>query len=209
MSTTRSQRIGIWVIAVVLTIGTIGSFFAVILANNNAGKDQASQQEVQEKYNKLIAEYQEKVNKQADELSKQYYPVLSQYTGEVGSFNKDDVKELSTRDLKEGDGETIGDDTTYSAYYIGWNPDGKIFDQSIDGDKLKPPIPGSGLIEGWMEGVKGMKLGGVRELTIPADKAYGDKGSGELIPPHTPLKFIVLVIPSPPTIPVPDFSGLQ
>lgn len=202
MSTSRSQRIGIWIIAVVLAIGTIGSFFVVILANDNQSKDQASAQ-------KLYAEYQAKVQAQTDELSKKYYGTLSEFASRVASYNADEVTSLTTVDLKEGDGETIGDNTTYSAYYIGWNPEGKIFDQSIDGTKLKTPLPGSGLIKGWTEGVKGMKLGGVRELTIPADLAYGDTGSGDLIPPHTPIKFIVLAIPTPETIPLPDFSKLS
>lgn len=202
MSTSRSQRIGIWIIAVVLAIGTIGSFFVVILANDNQTKDQAN---VQKQY----AEYQAKVQAQNDELSKKYYGTLSEFASRVASYNADEVTSLATVDLKEGEGEAIGDNTTYSAYYIGWNPEGKIFDQSIDGTKLKAPLPGSGLIKGWTEGVKGMKLGGVRELTIPADLAYGDTGSGDLIPPHTPIKFIVLAIPTPETIPLPDFSKLS
>lgn len=202
MSTSRSQRIGIWIIAVVLAIGTIGSFFVVILANDNQTKDQAN---VQKQY----AEYQAKVQAQNDELSKKYYGTLSEFASRVASYNADEVTSLTTVDLKEGEGEAIGDNTTYSAYYIGWNPEGKIFDQSIDGTKLKAPLPGSGLIKGWTEGVKGMKLGGVRELTIPADLAYGDTGSGDLIPPHTPIKFIVLAIPTPETIPLPDFSKLS
>lgn len=212
MATSKGQRIGIWIIAVTLAIGTIGSFFGVILANSNSANDQKSAQSVQEKYNKLIAEYQAKVEAQNAELTKQYFSVISPFSSEVGKFNADDVKTLTTRDLKVGDGEEIKAGTKYSAYYIGWNPEGKIFDQSIDGDKLKTPIDGtSGLITGWTEGVIGMKIGGVRELTIPADKAYGDKGGSDqsLIPPHTPLKFIVLAITTPPAVPVPDFSSLK
>lgn len=207
MSTSKSQRIGIWIIAVVLAVGTIGSFFAIILANDNSKIDQQSAQQQEEKYNKLIAEYQAKVAEQNKGLSAQYYPTLSQYKGEVAKFTADEVKSLGIRDLKIGDGEEIKKDTKYSAYYIGWNPEGKIFDQSIDGESLKSPIDGtSGLITGWTEGVIGMKIGGVRELTIPADKAYGDKGGSDqsLIPPHTPLKFIVMAIPTPATVPIPD-----
>jgi FKBP-type peptidyl-prolyl cis-trans isomerase len=203
MSTSKSQRIGIWVIAVVLFIGTIGSFFVIILANDNSKIDQAAAKTEQEKYNKALADYQAKVTAQADQLSAQYYPVLSAYTGEVGTFNADDVKSVTSKDLKEGDGATIDDKTVYSAYYIGWNPEGKIFDQSIADGKLKSPIATSGLIAGWAEGVKGMKIGGVRVITINADKAYGDAGSGDLIPPHTPIKFIVYAIPTPPAIEVP------
>lgn len=61
-------------------------------------------------------------------------------------------------------------------YYIGWNPDGKIFDQSIDGETLKSPLSldgvgASDVIVGWKKGLLGMKVGGVRELTIPS--GYG------------------------------------
>ena len=49
MAATNAQRIGIWVIAIVMTVGTIGSFFAVILANNNAKTDQQTQQEQYQK----------------------------------------------------------------------------------------------------------------------------------------------------------------
>lgn len=206
-STTRTQRIGIWIIAVVLAVGTIGSFFVIILANNNNAKDQASQQKLQDQYNKLMADYQAKVAAQTAQLSSQYYPVLSQYTGQVAKFDASSVKSLSTQDLLVGTGATIDSKTTYSAYYIGWTPDGKIFDESIDSGKLKAPIAGSGLIPGWSQGVVGMKLGGVRELSIPASLAYGSAGSGSAIAPNTPIKFVVLAIPSPPTIPVPNFSG--
>lgn len=209
MATSQGQRIGIWVIAVVLAVGTIGSFFALILQNDNAQVDQAQAQQKQEEYNKIIQEYQAKVEAQSNELSAKYYDDFAGYAKEVSAFNASDVKSLTTRDLKIGDGEEIKEDTDYSAYYIGWNPEGKIFDQSIDGDKLKTPIDGKlELIKGWDEGVLGMKIGGVREITIPADKAYGDKGQGDLIPPHTPLKFIIMAIPSPEKIPQPDLSSL-
>lgn len=208
MATTNSQRIGIWIIAVVLAVGTIGSFFVIILANNNAQKDSEANKTLQEKYQKLVADYQAKVAAQNTELSSKYFETLSQYSNKVGKFNADEVKSVTSEDLQIGDGEEIKDGTKYSAYYIGWNPDGKIFDQSIDGSKLKAPLPAEGLIEGWNEGVKGMKIGGVRLITITADKAYGDKGSGDLIPPHTPIKFIVLAISTPTPVPTPDLSSI-
>ena len=57
------------------------------------------------------------------------------------------------------------------------------------------------MIEGWKKGLVGMKIGGVRELSIPSDLAYGKNGSGEKIPADTPLKFIVMAIPQPEEIP--------
>lgn len=207
MATSNAQRIGIWIIAVVMAVGTIGSFFVIILANDNAKVDQEVALKQQEQYNKLVKEYQEKVDAQNKELTAKYFTEFSGYSSQVAPFDKESVKELKTEDLKIGDGEEIKDGTKYSAYYIGWNPDGEVFDQSIDGDKLKSPIPGGGLIEGWNKGVIGMKIGGVRVLTIPSDLAYKEQGSGDKIPPNTPLKFVVFAIPTPEEVPMPDLSG--
>ncbi len=203
MATSTAQRTGIWIIAVALTLGTVAGFVAMIIAPKNDAADQASLQAAYTKYQKDQEVYQAKVAAQAKELSPLYYPTFSAYKDAPAAFTAEDVKELSTKDLKEGDGAVIDDSTEYSAYYIGWNPKGKVFDQSIEGESLKAPIPGKGLIPGWLEGVKGMKLGGIRELTIPADNAYGEAGSGEDIPANSPIKFIVMAIKSPEAIPQP------
>ncbi len=207
MATKKSQRIGIWVIALVLFVGTIGSFAVIILANENTAKESKLAKDMQEEYSKKYQEYTEAVKKQADELSLKYYPTFSQYASRVSEFNLDSVKELSKVDLVVGSGSEISADTAYAAYYVGWNPKGKIFDQSIADGKLKAPLAvtaGSGLITGWKEGVKGMKIGGVREIAIPSDQAYGEKGQGDNIPPNTPLKFIVMAIEPPATIAEPQ-----
>lgn len=209
MATPKHQRIGIWIIAVVMLIGTIGSFAVLILADKNQRTDMKSQQEMQDKYQKVVGEYQAKVDKQAGELSAKYYPEFSQYKATPAPFDAASVTELKKEDLKVGDGEEVKPGKGFVAYYIGWNPNGKVFDQSIDGEKLKPPFGIDDAIEGWKEGADGMKVGGVRLVTIPAAKAYGDQGSGEDIPPKTPLKFIMFIIPTPEKIPTPDLSGLQ
>lgn len=194
MATPKKQRIGIWVIAVVMLLGTIGSFVAMILSNTNAKIDQEQQQKLYADYQKQMAETQ----KQAGALSDKYYGEFVQYKTTPASFDAAGVGDkVMTNDLKQGDGAEITKDTKYQAYYIGWNPKGKTFDSSFDGEKLKAPIDTSqsgGLISGWETGVVGMKVGGVREITIPSDLAYGDKGSGDDIPPNTPIKFIVMII---------------
>jgi FKBP-type peptidyl-prolyl cis-trans isomerase FkpA len=192
MATPKSQRIGIWVIAVVMLVGTVGGFAAMVLENKNYKSDQ-------DKQNKLLEEYkkqQDEQEKRAKELSGTYYPQFKEYQGVPAVFDMNVGDAVTTRDLKAGDGEEITDETKYEAYYIGWNPKGKTFDSSFDAQSLKAPIDTTqiSLIEGWNEGVKGMKVGGVREITIPSDKAYGEQGSGDDIPPNTPLKFIVMII---------------
>jgi len=198
MAATRGQRIGIWVIAIFMAIGTIGSFAVIILSTQNQKRDQA-------RYLELQTEYQAKLAAQATTLSDKYYPVFSPFASRVGTFDAASVTELATEDLTVGEGDALTADSSFTAYYIGWTPDGKIFDQSIDGKSLKAPIevsPG-GVIEGWTNGVKGMQPNGVRELTIPADQAYGETGHGDAIPPNTPLKFLVMIIPTPETVEVP------
>jgi FKBP-type peptidyl-prolyl cis-trans isomerase FkpA len=206
VATKTGQRVFIWVIAVVMTVGTIAGFVAMVLAPGNAKLDQARATELAAQYQKDQAEYQKKVDVQTAGLSAQYYDTFAQYASYPSAFDAGSVKEVTTNDLVVGTGEEITDATAYNAYYIGWNPTGKIFDQSIDGTSLKSPIPGKGLIEGWTKGVKGMKIGGVREITIPAALAYGEGGSGEDIPPNTPIKFIVMPIPEVKAIPQPAMS---
>ncbi|NTW61959.1 hypothetical protein HGB25_00920 [Candidatus Saccharibacteria bacterium] len=209
MATPKSQRIGIWIIAVVMFAGTLGSFLIMILSNQNQKIDAAAQKKLNDEYTKIASDYQAKVDAQSKELSARYYPDFSQYTSRVAVFDTAGIKEVTKVDLKTGDGAEIKSDTAYDAYYIGWNPKGVIFDQSIENGALKAPIAGEGLIKGWSEGVVGMKFGGIRELTIAADKAYGKDGYGDSIPPNTPLKFIVMVIPKVAEVPVPDLSKYQ
>ena len=209
MAASRAQRIGIWTIAVALTLGTIVSFVVMIVANDNAKLDEARLNELVAEYETDFSEYQGKIDAQARELSKVYYTDFSKYESRVGKFSSD-VSELKTEDLKAGTGEELTSESEFAAYYIGWNPTGKIFDSSINKEEklLAPPLsagPG-GVISGWTDGVDGMKVGGVRELTIPADLAYGESGMGEDIPPNTPLKFVIMVIPTPEEIPYPQPS---
>lgn len=187
MATTRTQRIGIWIIAIFMAVGTIGSFVIIVLANQNQQTDQARVAE-------LSAQYQEGIKAR----NEKYYPIVKEQSSKVAKFDATAVKKLTTKDIKVGDGEELTSESTFNAYYIGWTPDGKVFDSSIDGTTLKDPFtaaPG-GVIKGWTEGVDGMKVGGIRELTIPADLAYGEAGSGDSIPPNTPLKFIIVTVPA-------------
>ena len=214
MATSRAQRAGIWVIAVVLTVGTVAGFIAMILAPQNQETDQQKVQAAYTKYQQEYEVYQKKadaqqkdLDKRQAELSKKYYAVLKAYKDKnLGKFNSADAqKKLVIKDLKQGNGETIGDDMTYAAYYIGWKPDGTIFDGSIEGTKVKTPFivrPG-GVITGWSEGVKQMKIGGVRLITIPSEKAY-DSQEKENIPADTPLRFIVMPIETLETLKEPE-----
>ena len=177
MATTKGQRIGIWVIAGMMFLGTVGGFVAMMVAPGNEAKDQAAFKKAQDEYTKATDERKKKVEAQANELSQKYYGKFSEFSSRVGAFEAGDVKELVKEDLAEGEGAEVKDDTKLAVYYIGWNAKGEIFDQSIADGKLKAPLNMDGpantaVIQGWKEGLIGMKIGGVRELTIPANKAY-------------------------------------
>jgi len=215
MATRKSQRIGIAIILAVTIIGTIGSFAVMILGQQNQEQQAALLKTQQADYQKLVDAYTVQQKAQATDLSASYYGTFSQYASRVGTFDRDSVTALSTEDLAVGTGATIDGSTKFAAYYIGWMPDGKIFDQSIDGTSLKSPfsidtgLDGASVIDGWKEGIKGMKIGGVRLITIPSDKAYKEKGttdsSGkEVIPPNTSLKFVVMAIDAPAAITYPQ-----
>lgn len=219
MATTKKQRLGILVILIVTVIGTVGSFAVMVLATKNDAADSAKQQKIIADYQAKYKAYQAKVDAQSQELSDKYYGTFSPYASRVGAFDAATATELKTEDLVVGDGEEITGATPFAAYYIGWNPKGKIFDQSIEGTKLKAPLPvttgldSASLIDGWKEGMKGMKIGGIREVTIPSDKAYKEQGQGDDIPPNTPLKFVVMAIPAPaeiaqPEVPAELYQGL-
>ena len=108
----------------------------------------------------------------------------------------------------DSEGNAVAYDTDYAAYYIGWLSDETIFDSSFDTTEsptsLKTPLSGSGsMIQGWLEGIEGMKIGGVREITIPSVMAYGETEQGS-IPANSPLKFIIMLIEKPAPLEVSD-----
>jgi peptidyl-prolyl cis-trans isomerase len=209
------QRYSIWVILILMVVSTMALYVSSFLQTESNSEAQKKQSQVLKKYQ----DYRKKVEEQAKELSAKYYDSFKEYEKAPVAFNAASVKELTKKDLKEGNGEEFTDSTTkFQAYYIGWKPDGTVFDGSFENGRLKSPVvfrkEGKkwGLIEGWSEGLKGMKVGGIRELSIPADKAYGAQGSvnqedsSKTIGPNTPLKFIVMLIPEFQEIPQPSLE---
>jgi FKBP-type peptidyl-prolyl cis-trans isomerase len=99
---------------------------------------------------------------------------------------------LMYEDIKQGDGDVATAGKTVSVHYTGWLTNGKKFDSSKDrGQPFEFPLGGGRVIKGWDEGVQGMKVGGVRKLTIPANLGYGSRGAGADIPPGATLVFEV------------------
>jgi FKBP-type peptidyl-prolyl cis-trans isomerase len=91
--------------------------------------------------------------------------------------------------LKEGKGEAVGTHQEAVVHYTGWLTDGTKFDSSRDrGQPYPVVIDESSVIQGWHEGLKGMRVGELRQLRIPPDLAYKESGRGP-IPPNATLIF--------------------
>lgn len=99
---------------------------------------------------------------------------------------------LSYVDQVIGTGELAVAGKTTTVHYTGWLTTGQKFDSSVDrGQPFSFPLGAGRVIKGWDEGVKGMKVGGKRKLTIPSALGYGARGAGGVIPPHATLIFDV------------------
>jgi peptidylprolyl isomerase len=102
-------------------------------------------------------------------------------------------KDLVIKDLKAGTGPAAEDGKTVTVQYVGVSfANGRQFDASWDrGEPFTFPLGQGQVIPGWDQGVKGMKVGGRRELVIPPDLAYGAQGSPPAIGPNETLIFVV------------------
>ena len=102
---------------------------------------------------------------------------------------------LKIRDIECGDGEEAEKGDTLEVHYEGRLEDGTKFDASRDhGSTFEFQVGAGQVISGWDEGLIGMKIGGVRELTIPPDLGYGAAGAPPAIPPNATLIFEVELV---------------
>jgi FKBP-type peptidyl-prolyl cis-trans isomerase FkpA len=110
--------------------------------------------------------------------------------------------ELVITDLAEGEGQAIAAGSTAVMHYTGWLFDpaaednkGAKFDSSLDrGQPFRFPLGAGRVIQGWDQGVPGMKVGGQRRLVIPPHLGYGSRGAGGVIPQNATLIFDVQLL---------------
>ncbi len=108
---------------------------------------------------------------------------MSQFTTDSG---------LVIEDITVGSGDAASAGQMVSVHYTGWLTDGAKFDSSKDrNEPFEFPLGGRNVIAGWDEGVVGMRIGGIRKLTIPPQLGYGARGAGGVIPPNATLVFEV------------------
>jgi len=102
------------------------------------------------------------------------------------------VTELQIENTKIGTGAEAVAGKSVMVHYTGWLTDGTKFDSSKDhGQPFSFQLGAGQVIKGWDQGVAGMKVGGIRKLTIPSSLGYGERGAGGVIPPNATLVFEV------------------
>jgi FKBP-type peptidyl-prolyl cis-trans isomerase len=101
--------------------------------------------------------------------------------------------ELLIEDIIVGEGDEANDFNKVVVNYTGSLEDGSIFDSSLNPGRepFTFTLGAGSVIKGWDLGVKGMKVGGKRKLTIPPELGYGENGAGSVIPPGATLIFEV------------------
>ncbi len=99
---------------------------------------------------------------------------------------------MKIEELKVGTGAEAVAGKSVTVHYVGTLTNGKKVDSSRDRNEGFEFSLGAGdVIQGWDQGVAGMKVGGIRKLTIPPELAYGARGYPPVIPPHSTLVFEV------------------
>jgi len=199
LKTSVKQRIIIGAIAVIL-VGSFIASYALIIMGGSKNSSSSSSGISDEKKAQYEAEYQEKMASFKTLTESDYNKFVAQ-KDVIKSYNESaaNTSGIQTKDLVTGTGRTLEEgDTNYLAYYVGWCADETIFDSSFDNATNPTQFKGAldasmGLIEGWNAGVVGMKLGGIRRITIPGELAYGD--NMEICGGYNkPLRFMVMAV---------------
>lgn len=103
--------------------------------------------------------------------------------------------DFAATDLVVGTGEEAVAGKTVTVHYVGRLTDGTVFDASEPrGQAFTFQLGAGQVIQGWDRGVAGMKVGGTRQLVIPAELGYGARGAGNVIPPNATLVFDVQLL---------------
>lgn len=199
LKTSTGQRVAIGIIAFFM-IGSILASYAAILVANSSSSTPEQKKLSEERIAYYQDGYADKLAK-FKEVSKKDFEKFSPYMKEVKAYNEKSANEsgVQARDIIKGAGRTLGEkDGDYLAYYVGWCADESIFDSSLDNTTSPTAFAKAldvsiGMIEGWYKGTEGMKLGGIREITVPGELAYAEQT--EICGGYNkPLKFLIMAV---------------
>lgn len=170
MAVSKGQRVGAFILAMLFLMTTLASAGYVIwqlVHEDDALVNDTSLTSLDEQQTQ--SESEQPVN---DETTK-----LENFTGPVA------IPTLRFDDLVAGDGEVVQPSDTVTIHYTGaLASDGTVFDSSVSrGEPATFPL--DNLIQGWQEGIPGMKVGGTRRLYIPAAQGYGVAPEGYVFEP--------------------------
>ncbi|HUY54343.1 MAG TPA: FKBP-type peptidyl-prolyl cis-trans isomerase [Candidatus Nanopelagicaceae bacterium] len=104
---------------------------------------------------------------------------------------------LQVKDIKAGSGAAAVVGSTVGVSYVGTLANGTVFDSSKADNAGKPislTIAAGKVIQGWVEGIPGMRVGGVRELVIPPALGYGCQTPSPKIPVNSTLIFTITLV---------------
>lgn len=183
MATNNGQRVGAFLLATLFLLTTLGATGYVIWQINQ-GDPAVEEKSEFERAQEALAQSQNQSQDQPAEQPEEDTNVqtIANFSGPVS------VPELRSEDEVVGTGAAVKAGDTVTIHYTGaLASNGKIFDSSTDGQPATFPL--SNLIQGWQQGIPGMKVGGKRRLFIPAALGYGAAGSGSSIPPNADLIF--------------------
>jgi FKBP-type peptidyl-prolyl cis-trans isomerase len=172
MSTTKPhQRVFASVMALLFLGTAVATTAGVIWQVQQQGKTDKALQEIQKNANN--SQDLQNNDNQAEDPNMLKGKPLADFTP-----ISDTISEIQIIDIKEGDGAVVAEGATITAHYTGaYVVNGVVFESSKDSGQ-PATFPLSGVIQGWQNGVPGMKVGGVRRLVIPGAQAYGEAPEG-------------------------------
>lgn len=173
MANSNSQRVAAFLLASLFLLTTVGTAAYVIWQINSEESGIIEDVQVNE------ADTQQPETTGEAEVGTTIEPYEGPY----------EITELRWEDEVVGEGAEVQPGDTVTIHYVGaLNENGTIFDSSVSrGEPATFPL--DNLIQGWQEGIPGMKVGGKRRLFIPSALGYGESGSGSNIPPNSDLIF--------------------
>jgi FKBP-type peptidyl-prolyl cis-trans isomerase FklB len=151
-------------------------------------ESQVSQQDLQEAFQTISARMQVVAEEEAKVLGAAGAEFLATNAAKEGVQVTESGLQFEV--VTQGEGSIPTAESTVSVHYHGMLVDGTVFDSSVErGQPTEFPV--GGVIAGWTEALQLMPVGSKYKLTIPSDLAYGERGAGAAIGPHSTLVFEV------------------